>query len=202
MINLPNVIRGVRAYRRRLTLSNVSRLSAAGFPRRCISKSHDESSARRAGPRGDGTGDARVPIWLKLVGATDRPMPRRWLDGRADLRDEVGFTKRANVEVADPLVMYAIPQGRIIGIAEVRSHPIRSPKTGEERWPWRSKIEWTIAIADYERCPILSDIEDGSRNLSKSVQRQSHIGLSWAEFQRAKALLERAFAPELGDRRV
>lgn len=139
--------------------------------------------------------------WLKLVGATDAPMPNRWLDGRSDLRDEVGFTKRSSVDIADALVMYAIPQGRIIGIAEVRSHPIKSPKTGEERWPWRSKIEWRIAIADYGRCPTLDEIEDGRRSLRKSVQRQSHIGLSWGEYQRARELLEEAFDAQLGDRR-
>src|SRR5687768_16074717 len=111
-------------------------------------------------------------MWLKLVGATDRPMPDRWLDGRKDLQDEVGFNKRAGVEIADELVMYAIPQGRIIGIAEVVSHPIKGAKDGEERWPWRSKIRWKLAIADYERCPTLADINvPGGRDLKRSVQR-------------------------------
>jgi hypothetical protein len=141
-----------------------------------------------------------VSIWLKLIGAIDAPMPDQWLDGRKDLRDEVGFTTRANVEIADALVMYAIPQRRIVGIAEVQSHPIKSPKTGEERWPWRSKIQWRIAIADYDRCPTLDDIaEPGGRNLRSSVQRQSHISLRWGEYQLAKALLEDAFDASLGD---
>jgi hypothetical protein len=107
-----------------------------------------------------------------------------------------------NVEIADELVMYAIPQRRIVGIAEVQSHPIKSAKTGEERWPWRSKIRWRIAIADYGRCPMLSDIEEpGGRNLSASVQRQSHISLRWGEYQRAKELLDEAFDASVGDLR-
>jgi hypothetical protein len=143
-----------------------------------------------------------MSIWLKLIGAVDAPMPDRWLDGRKDLHDEVGFTTRANVEIADELVMYAIPQRRIIGIALVDSHPIKSPKTGQERWPWRSTIHWRIAIADYDRCPTLDDIaEPAGRNLRSSVQRQSHIGLRWGEYQRAKTLLEKAFDSSLGDLR-
>jgi hypothetical protein len=115
---------------------------------------------------------------------------------------QVGFTTRANVEIADEPVMYAIPQRRIVGIAEVQSHPIKGPKTGEERWSWRSKIRWRIAIADYNRCPTLGDIgEPGGRNLSASVQRQSHISLRWGEYQRAKELLDDVFDLSLGDRR-
>lgn len=129
-------------------------------------------------------------------------MPDPWLDGRKDLLDEVGFPKRAAVDIGEELVMYAIPQRRIIGIAEVTSHPIKGTKQGEERWPWRSKIKWKIAIADYERCPTLADIAaPGGRDLRASVQRQSHIGLAWAEYERARTLLEDAFDPSLGDRR-
>jgi hypothetical protein len=143
-----------------------------------------------------------MTTWLKLIGAVDAPMPDQWLEGRKDLHDEVGFTTRANVEIADELVMYAIPQRRIVGIAEVQSHPIRGQKTGEERWPWRSEIRWRIAIADYDRCPSLDDIEEpGGRNLRASVQRQSHIGLRWGEYQRAQTLLDEAFDPDLGDLR-
>lgn len=130
-------------------------------------------------------------------------MPDPWLEGRKDLRDEVGFTKRAAVDIGEDLVMYAIPQQRIIGIAEVVSHPIKGTKTGEERWPWRSKIAWKIAIAEYDRCPTLTDISTpGGRDLRSSVQRQSHIGLSWAEYECARSLLEDAFDASLGDRRA
>ena len=75
-----------------------------------------------------------MAIWLKLVGATDAPMPDRWLDGRTDLNDEVGFNTRASVGIGEDLVLYAIPQRKIIGIAEVRSHPIKGAKDGEERF--------------------------------------------------------------------
>jgi hypothetical protein len=143
-----------------------------------------------------------MSIWLKLIGAVDDPMPDDWLHGRRDLHDEVGFTTRANVEIADELVMYAIPQRRIVGIARVDSHPIKSSKMGEERWPWRSKIHWRIAIADYDRCPTLDDIEEpGGRSLRASVQRQSHISLRWGEYQRAEELLDDAFDASLGDLR-
>ena len=58
-------------------------------------------------------------------------MPNNWLEGRTDRNDEVGSTTRASVEIADELLMYAIPQRRIVGIAEVQSHPIRGARTGE-----------------------------------------------------------------------
>jgi hypothetical protein len=34
------------------------------------------------------------------------------------------------------------------------------------------------------------------------VQRQSHISLTWAEYERARSLLDDAFDASLGDRRA
>jgi hypothetical protein len=139
-----------------------------------------------------------VTIWLKLVGAVDEPMPGPWLTGRSDLHHEVGFSKRANVEIGEELILYAIPQRRVIGIAKVNSHPIWNGTFA--RWPWRSRSSLELAIADYERAPELSDIEEpGGRDLSESVQRQSHIELSWGEYMRAREALEAACDPALGD---
>jgi len=134
---------------------------------------------------------------VKLVGAVDDPMPDPWLTSRADLREEVGFTKRAAVDIGEELVLYAIPQRKIIGIAVVASHPIKSGK--EERWPWRSKIRLTIAIDAYSRAPSLEDIEEPGRSLSQSVQRQSHIKLSWTEYKLAQSALRDACDPSCGD---
>jgi hypothetical protein len=139
-----------------------------------------------------------MATWLKLVGATDDPMPDVWLTSRTDLREEVGFSKKANVDVGEDLVLYAIPQRKIIGLAKVVSHP--QPSDDHERWPWRSKIKLTLAIADYARAPDLDEIsEAGDRDLSKSVQRQSHIELTWDEFARARDLLKAAYDPSQGD---
>lgn len=136
--------------------------------------------------------------WLKLVGAVDDPMPDPWLTKRADLRDEVGFTRRAAVDIGEELVLYAIPQRKVIGIAEVASHPVRSGN--DQRWPWRSKVRLKLAIADYDRAPDLDDIEEpGGRDLSKSVQRQSHIKLRWHEYERAREALRQAYDPSSGD---
>lgn len=139
-----------------------------------------------------------MAIWLKLVGATDDPMPDPWLTQRADLREEVGFTTRARVDIGEELVLYAIPQRKLIGIAEVVSHPILS--SSEDRWPWRSKIRLRIAIADYQRAPDLVDIyEPGGRDLKQSVRRQSHIELRWDEYVRARDALRAACDRALGD---
>lgn len=139
-----------------------------------------------------------MTIWLKLVGAVDDPMPPDWLTSRSDLRDEIGFTKRAKVEIGEELVLYAVPQARIIGIAKVESHPVWDQH--HERWPWRSKTRLQLAIADYERAPTLADIEEpGGRSLSKSVQRQSHIELHWAEYLSARDALQAACDTGAGD---
>jgi hypothetical protein len=139
-----------------------------------------------------------MTIWLKLVGAVDEPMPDPWLTGRSDLHTEVGFNKKANVEIGEALVLYAIPQRKVIGIAKVNSHPIMSG--GESRWPWRSKSSLILAVADYDRALDLDDIEEpGGRDLSASVQRQSHIVLHWGEYERARAGLEAACDPSQGD---
>lgn len=139
-----------------------------------------------------------MATWLKLVGAVDDPMPDPWLTGRSDLSEEVGFTKRAAVDIGEDLVLYAIPQRKIIGLAAVASHPQKSGK--EERWPWRSKIKLIIAISAYDRAPDLDDIEEpGGRSLSQSVQRQSHIKLSWKEYELARTALKLACDLSLGD---
>lgn len=132
-----------------------------------------------------------MATWLKLVGAVDDPMPDPWLSGRSDLREEVGFNKRARVEIGEQLVLYAIPQRKIIALAQVSSHP--APGGTEARWPWRCKISLQVAIADYDRAPELSDLQvPGGRELPHSVGRQSHIELSWAEFELARAALDPA----------
>jgi hypothetical protein len=142
-----------------------------------------------------------MAIWLKLVGAVDDPMPDSWLTGRSDLRNEVGFNKKASVDVGEELVLYAIPQGKVIGLAKVVSHP--EFNGGHARWPWRSKIHLLLAIADYDRAPDLDDIcEDGGRDLSKSVRRQSHIELHWGEYAQARDLLNAASDPVQGDLHV
>jgi hypothetical protein len=139
-----------------------------------------------------------MAIWLKLVGAVDDPMPDPWLTGRSDLREEVGFNKRATVDIGEQLVLYAIPQRKVIALATVHSHPIRNDQYA--RWPWRSRISLEIAIADYERAPDLSELQEpGGRELSQSVQRQSHIELRWGEFVLARDALRAAFDPAQGD---
>ena len=141
-----------------------------------------------------------MTAWLKLVGATDHPMPDPWLTGRTDLNDEVGFATRANVEIGEELVLYAIPQRRVIAIAEVMSHPVFG--STEERWPWRSRIRLKLAIADFERAPDLTDVQEpNGRDLNKSVQRRSHMALEWSELQRARVALETAFDGSKGDLR-
>jgi hypothetical protein len=139
-----------------------------------------------------------MTTWLKLVGAVDAPMPDPWLTERADLRSEVGFGSRANVEIGEELVLYAIPQRKIIGLAEVVSHPIRSSK--EERWPWRSKVRLKLAIVDFGRCPGLDDLAaPGGRDLRKAVQRRGHLALEWAELIRARDALRVAVDLSKGD---
>jgi hypothetical protein len=119
----------------------------------------------------------------------------------ADLQEEVGFSKRATVDVGEELVLYAVPQGKVIGIAKVISHPRLNDQ--HARWPWRSEISMQLAIADYDRAPDLSDIEEaGGRDLSKSVQRQSHIALIWGEYVRARDALGAAYDPARGDIRA
>ena|ERR1700693_3718604 len=126
-----------------------------------------------------------MAMWLKLVGAVDDPMPDPWLTGRSDLREEVGFNKRATVDVGEQLVLYAIPQQKVIALATVHSHPIRNDQ---------------YAITDYDRAPDLSDLQEpGGRELSQSVQRQSHIELRWGEFVLARDALAAALDPARGD---
>ena len=142
-----------------------------------------------------------MTAWLKLVGATDNPMPDPWLLGRLDLHNEAHFTTRAGVEIGEELVLYAVPQRRVIGLAEVVSHPVHSGR--DERWPWRSKTKLKLAIADYDRAPALDDLQSvGGRDLNKAVQRRSHMKLDWAELQAAKQALEKAFEASKGDLRA
>ena len=74
-----------------------------------------------------------MAIWLKLVGAVDAPMPERWLDGRKDLRDEVGFTRQAAVDIGEELVLYAIPQRKVIGITEAALESAFDASRGDMR---------------------------------------------------------------------
>jgi hypothetical protein len=142
-----------------------------------------------------------MAIWLKLLGAVDAPMPPRWLDARVDLSDEVGLTTRAAVEIADDLVAYAIPQRKIIGIAEVVSHPIKGQKKGEKRWPSRSRIRWKIAIVDYERPRSRRHLRAGtSAPLEVRFGGSPTSPCGGGSSDRARAALNAVFDPGQGDR--
>jgi hypothetical protein len=83
-------------------------------------------------------------------------MPDAWLTGRTDLQHEVGFTTRANVEVGEELVLYAIPQRKIVGIAEHRDH------TGEPTCARQGQVDAALsphsfgpkALASFRRDPL------------------------------------------------
>lgn len=136
-----------------------------------------------------------VRFWLKTVGAASSRLPNDWLTNaygsRTDLLELVRFprTKRpTGISANDRLVYYAAGELRYFAVVEVTS---REPIEGleEERWPYALHVHPLLLVPRLDAAPPLSDLQLHKGNLS--VRHQSHIELSYDQFQSAVAGLAR-----------
>jgi hypothetical protein len=141
-----------------------------------------------------------MAYFVKLLGATDMPMPNHPWGNRGDVEAEVRFPARpkpTDIAPGDELVYYAVGgYKRIFATARVETLPTLSDLHPNpivaKRWPYAVKISLrpSTKLEYVSSGPALSDIEPSLQ--SQIGHGVSHFEIGRAEFERAVRQLERA----------
>jgi hypothetical protein len=136
-----------------------------------------------------------MQTWLKLIGSGKQPITEHPFYGKYDDRC-VGFrkTNKPSIRSGDSLFLYA-PGGskRIFALAEAISDPEPNPQYdphNEASCFWNLNVRYLINLSVNSGIHI-DEISTNQRNLSKSIQRQSHIKLLPEEGELAYGKLQK-----------
>jgi hypothetical protein len=138
----------------------------------------------RPGPgdrRGHRTG--ALTRGLLVRGRGERPLDRH-LD-RAAIAAH-GSSKRPSLEPGEQAILYASVWQSIFGVVEVAGEPEHDP--AKSRCAWRFPIRPLMVIDDLDRAPAVEE----AGIFPQSLWRHSYIRLTDEQFERARALIERA----------
>jgi hypothetical protein len=126
-----------------------------------------------------------MAYWLKMVGASDRPLDNRWIETRPELLRQVRSPWRpSGIKRDDWLVYYASGIQCLFAIAratEDGSECQEHPKVGEERWPWLLHVQVGLAVPTLQQAPDWRAL----RISSSSVQQKSYIEISASQYDLA-----------------
>jgi hypothetical protein len=136
-----------------------------------------------------------MQTWLKLIGSGKEPITEYPYYGNYTL-EYIGFRKanKPSIRLGDLLFLYA-PGGskRIFALAEATSGPEPNPEYDPENEAscyWNVNIIYLINLSVNSGIHI-DEISTNQRNLSKSIQRQSHIRLLQEESELADSKLRK-----------
>jgi hypothetical protein len=124
-----------------------------------------------------------VTEWLLVRGRGDRP-----LDARVDV-DRIGAhasSRRPSVEPGEQAILYAAVWQAIFAVVEVTDEPEHDERP--ERWSWRFPIRPLVVVRDLHDAPAVEE----AGVFPSSLWRHSHIRLTRAQFETARALIEEA----------
>jgi hypothetical protein len=124
-----------------------------------------------------------VTHWLLVRGRGNQP-----LDARVEL-DRItahSSSKRPSVQRDDTAILYAAVWQAIFGVVEVVGDPEHDPE--RERWSWRFAIRPLVVVPDLHDAPPV----EAAGVFPQSLWRHSHIRLTRAQFESARALIESA----------
>ena len=136
-----------------------------------------------------------MQTWLKLIGSTDKPITEDPYYGKYD-ETYVGFRKatKPSIRSGDILFLYA-PGGskRIFALTQATSDPKPNPKFDPQK---EGNCFWNVNVRYLINLPVdsgihIDEIGTNKRNLSKSIQRQSHIRLLPEENELADSKLRK-----------
>ncbi len=139
-----------------------------------------------------------MQTWLKLIGSNKEPITEHPFYGKYD-ETQVGFrkNKRPSIHSGDQIFLYA-PGGSmsIFTLAEVISDPEINPQYNPEE---EGSCYWNINVRYLINLPVssgihLNEITTEQRDLSKSIQQQSHIRLLPEELDLAYSKLNKKAA--------
>ena len=124
-----------------------------------------------------------MTYWLLIRGRGSKP-----LDARVEL-DRItahSSSKRPSVQRGERAILYAAVWQAIFGVVEVAGDPEHDPE--RERWSWRFAIRPLVVVRDLHDAPPV----EVAGIFPQSLWRHSHIRLTRAQFESARALIESA----------
>jgi hypothetical protein len=144
-----------------------------------------------------------VTYYVKLLGASDLPMPNDWWGNRHDLEEEVRFPAPEPKEITpgDELIFYAVGGfKRIFAGARVKSRPelreLHANPVIAKRWPFAvdADLNPSARVRFVSSGPELAAVGAGLQGqIGHGV---SHFEIGWPEFERAIQLLRKAHYDE------
>jgi len=132
--------------------------------------------------------------WLKLIGCSKHPITEDPFFGKYN-ESNIGFRKarKPSIRKGDHLLLYA-PGGskRIFALAEAVSDPEKNAGYAPQEY---GSCQWNVKVRYLINLPVDSGIHideiSTDRNLSKSIQRQSHIKLFPEEYDTSLKKLQK-----------
>jgi hypothetical protein len=97
-----------------------------------------------------------------------------------------GSSRRPSLEPGENAILYASVWQALFGVVEVTGVPEHEP--AKTRWAWRFPIRPLTVVSDLDRAPAAEE----AGIFPSSIWRHSYIRLSEEQFERARALIERA----------
>ncbi len=124
-----------------------------------------------------------MTYWLLIRGRGSKP-----LDARVELDGITAHSssKRPSVQRGESAILYAAVWQAIFGVVEVAGDPEHDPE--RERWSWRFAIRPLVVVRDLHDAPPV----EAAGVFPQSLWRHSHVRLTRAQFESARALIESA----------
>jgi hypothetical protein len=132
-----------------------------------------------------------VTAWLKVIGTSKGPLRDDWGNHAPPILRSASFKKRpgeGSFVPGDDFVYYALRGdiSRVVAIGRVVGQPNYDRSREEDPgWPWLVDVD-IAAKKDLISEGFPLHILECDRNLTKAVQRRSHMRLTPDEFARAR----------------
>lgn len=130
--------------------------------------------------------------WFKLVGVTGGPVPDRWLEEEASLRDLMRFPKHrqpTNISNYEGLIAYAVGKRRLFAgqrrAGAIRINQPTGPKDSVTyRWPHEMEVETFAWVGDLRNAPDLgAAFPEFMEKYRKNFWNGSHWQITDDEFE-------------------
>lgn len=139
-----------------------------------------------------------MACFLKMIGASDLPLPNDPFVARPELRTQVRFPRDqfpAEMKAGDELLYYAVGgYKKVFAVARLEAAPQRDVPVGDsnifKRWPHAAPITLGPHLEYVEFAPDLTLVDRGLQE--RIHQGVSHFPISSAQYSRALSLIQAA----------
>ena len=138
--------------------------------------------------------------WLKLIGATDKPLPEDWEHDAAHNFTELRFPWNkppSDIWAPGRIVLYAVGSTALIATQSVDGPPHINPRRGpagsrDNRWPHSIKVKTHSFCSPLSSAPLLREVApEIADKYAKRFRNGSHWRITDEEYEKVAAAIER-----------